>query len=295
MKKALFKNPEYQSQFNHDGYLKFKLLNGDVIDQLAALQASYFPEDSEYFFSSSYLNDFEKKVKISQEIVDLLMPALKENFENFRSIGAAFLIKGIGPKSEMPMHQDWTIVDESQFDALNVWIPLMETNSQNGTLEVLKGSHRWTKDLRAPTLPFPFEGYQETLKKHLVEIPTQKGEIIVLNQALIHYSKPNLSQQKRPAITLGLVSKEAELSLHYWDKSNPGLLEKFRQEDDFLLKFENFHQSIFERPKFGTVMEEFDYAIPKYSESQIQSFLKKDSKKPGLFQRLFSRKKQSFS
>jgi hypothetical protein len=88
------------------------------------------------------------------------------------------------------MHQDWTIVDETKYIALNIWTPLQETNEANGTLEVIKGSHHWHNTLRAPTLPFYFNGFQQQLKEKLIAIATLPTEAIVLNQAIIHYSSP---------------------------------------------------------------------------------------------------------
>lgn len=290
-KPPIFKDATLQHQFEKDGFVKLKLLENSIVDELAQRCQYHFPEDSEYFFASSYLNDFERKKTISNEIVDIIASSLQKHFINYRSIGAAFLIKGTGAKSEMPMHQDWTIVDEDLYFSLNIWIPLIATNSSNGTLEVMKGSHNWNKVKRAPTLPFPYEGYQEMIKPHLTVIDTEPGEVVVLNQALIHYSKPNMSEQLRPAITAGIVSKEAQLSLYYWNKENSEELEIFLQDDDFLLKFENFHQSIFERPKLGTSSGKEAYSKFTIEETEFKQLLgvepTKQEPKKNFFQRLF--------
>ncbi|MBL4709580.1 MAG: phytanoyl-CoA dioxygenase family protein [Flavobacteriales bacterium] len=291
MKKAIFQNTEHQKQFDKDGFIKLKLFDTETIAKLALLCSQHFPDNSEYFFSSSYLNDFELKQKISNQIIALISSRFDEYFSDYRPIGSAFLIKGKGPKSEMPMHQDWTIVDESQFYALNVWIPLIETDEKNGTLEVMKGSHKWLNSKRAPTLPFPFEGQQEKIKQHLSPINTQLGEVVVLNQALIHYSKPNLSEQIRPAITVGVVSKAATLGLYYWDKEKADGLELFEQEDNFLLKFEIFHQSIFEKPQLGKSTGLTAYAIPTVDSQEIDRYLgiAQEVQKKSFFQRIFNR------
>lgn len=89
----------------------------------------------------------------------------------------------------MPMHQDWTIVDETKFVALNIWTPLQQTTELNGTLEVIKGSHRW-HEVRAPTLPFYFDGYQSQLKNCLTAIPSAPGEAIMLIRLLFIILKP---------------------------------------------------------------------------------------------------------
>lgn len=288
MKKAIFKDPRLQEQFDTDGFVKVTLLENEDVAYLNTLCQSSFPDPTNHFFSSSYLNDFEKKMSMSNQIITIVEKRAKTVFENYRLIGAAFLIKGCGPNSEMPMHQDWTIVDESQYYAINVWIPLTHANANNGALEVIRGSHLWNKAVRAPTLPFYYDGYQEQLKEKLTMVEASPGEVIVLNQAIIHYSKPNNTNVPRPAITTGMVSQDAKLKLHYWNKEQPKQLEVFDQQDDFLLKFEDFHSSIFERPVLGKSAGILPYDLPNLSEKEFHRLTRRGgTKRKSLLQRLF--------
>jgi ectoine hydroxylase-related dioxygenase (phytanoyl-CoA dioxygenase family) len=272
MKPAIFQNSEIQNQFDEKGFVKLKILDHQIIKDLRSYCLSEFPVDNKAFFSSSYLNDFEKKKAISDFIIDEVQASFDKEFINHKALGAAFLIKGSGDHSEMPMHQDWSIVDESKYYALNIWIPLIETNETNGCLEVIKGSHLWNENLRAPTIPFFLNGHQEKLKKHFTQIPTEIGEVIILNQAVIHYSKPNHSTEIRPAITVGLVSSDAPLSLHYWDKDNPQVIEEFEQKDDFLLRFEDFHTTIFQKPVLGKSAGKYPFTNSGLTE-QVKSII----------------------
>lgn len=251
MANAIFKDEALQKQFETDGFVKISLLDHNDIEALKALFQRYFPNPSSGFFSSSYENDYPLKKEISEAIGKIVLPQLEKNFIDYTWFGSAFLSKGNGARSEMPMHQDWTIVDEAQFVALNIWTPLQDTNEENGTLEVIKGSHRWHSELRAPTLPFYYNGFQQELKQYLTCIPVKATEAIVLNQAVIHYSKPNKTSEIRLALTTGIKSKGAPMLFHYWNKEKPDEIEQFRQEDDFLLRFTDFHQTIFQRPVTG--------------------------------------------
>lgn len=251
MVNAIFKDEALQKQFETDGFVKIPLLTPDDTEALKALFSHYFPNPSSDFFSSSYENDYPRKKEISEAIGKVMLPQLEKVFTGYSWFGSAFLSKGNGPRSEMPMHQDWTIVDETQFVALNIWTPLQDTNEENGTLEVIKGSHRWHSELRAPTLPFYYNGFQQGLKHHLSCIPVKATEAIVLNQAVIHYSKPNKTKEIRLALTTGIKSEGAPMLFHYWNKEKPHEIEQFKQEDDFLLRFTDFHQTIFQRPVTG--------------------------------------------
>ena len=269
----IFRNNQQQLQFETDGYLKIKLLAESDVKQLLQLFKHYFPNPSQDFFSSSYENDYQLKKEISDAIGKIILPNLEKIFTNYTWFGSAFLSKGNGPRSEMPMHQDWTIVDETKYIALNIWTPLQNTTEENGTLEVIKGSHKWHNTLRAPTLPFYFDGYQSQLKNKLTVIPTLATEAIVLNQAIIHSSKANTTNDMRIAITTGIKSKAAPMIFHYWNKEMPKEIEQFKQEDDFLLQFNDFYKDIFERPKIGVSNGKYDFAKQQANEQDIKKLV----------------------
>lgn len=279
MVEPIFRSAELQQQFDKDGFVKIKLLTEANIADLKALFANFFPNPSADFFSSSYENDFAFKKQISNAIGDIIHPQLEHVFANYTWFGSAFLSKGNGPRSEMPMHQDWTIVDEKKYVALNIWTPLQDTGQENGTLEVIKGSHKWHDVLRAPTLPFYFDGYQEKLKEKLTMVPVLATEAIVLNQAVIHYSKANKTNQMRIAITTGIKSKEAPMIFHYWNKYEPASIEQFSQEDDFLLRFTDFHQSIFNRPQTGESIAKLNFELRKANDSEVEELINGNTSK----------------
>src|SRR3954467_6517290 len=110
----IFKNEAQQKQFGEDGFLKITLLTEENVKELLALFTHYFPNPSVDFFSSSYENDFLRKKEISDAIGRIILPNLEKTFTDYTWFGSAFLSKGNGPRSEMPMHQDWTIVDETK-------------------------------------------------------------------------------------------------------------------------------------------------------------------------------------
>lgn len=282
----IFKSAELQQQFDKEGFVKISLLSDADVVKLKELFAAYFPNPSADFFSSSYENDFELKKEISEAIGKIIAPQLEKTFVNYTWFGSAFLSKGNGSRSEMPMHQDWTIVDETNYVALNIWTPLQDTDNDNGTLEVLKGSHKWHNVLRAPTLPFYYEGYQQQLKEKLTVIPTLATEAVVLNQAVIHYSKANKTNQTRIAITTGIKSKGAPMLFHYWDKNEPGMIEQFKQEDDFLLRFTDFHQAIFKRPQMGESIGKLTFNLRKTNEREVQQLISEREEKKGFVSKL---------
>lgn len=274
MSKLLFKDPEQQAAFDRDGFVVQPLLEPADVEELVALYHHYFPEVPPRFFSSSYLGDFSLKKEISTRVTEIVSKNFDKVFRDYRFLGAAFLSKAPGRESEMPMHQDWTIVDESEHVALNIWTPLIDADETNGTLEVLKGSHAYKPALRAPTLPFPFEGFQDCIRPHLTPVPVKAGTAVILNQAVVHASKPNMTDQLRIAVTTGLVSNDAPLVFHYYDKmKGKQELEQIAQDDDFLLYWENFFEDIFQRPRFGTTIGTIPYQHPKWEQQELLGYI----------------------
>ena len=251
MSREIFINADLQKQFARDGYVKVPLLSDEDIHQLRSLYTEYHPEEPKGFISSTYSDNYEFKKSVSEKTTAIISPRLDEILKDHRPIGASFLAKAKGKYGEMPMHQDWTIVDEDQFVAVNVWTPLVDCTEENGTLEVLQGSHRFLNVLRMPTLDFVLDGKQYDLLPFLTPVPTKAGEAVILNQALVHYSKPNQTEEVRTAITTGVVSKNAALMLYYFDSNHEDRVEKFSQSEDFLLRFDDFMNDIYSVPKMG--------------------------------------------
>ncbi len=245
----VFLNRDHQSQFETEGYVQIELLKPEDIAALRGIYAAYFPDSPQAFHSSSYLHDFALKKEMSDAIQAVMQPRLDAVFHRFSCFGSAFLTKNTGKSSTMPMHQDWTIVDEQQFVAVNIWTPLQDADAHNGSLQVLRGSHRYFPVLRCPTIPFFFEEYKNEIAQSLTQLEVRAGQAVVLNQALIHASPPNMSAQVRLAITTGIKTAGAPMRFHY--ASAPEELEVFAMDEDFLLAFDDFYKDIYERPKIG--------------------------------------------
>src|SRR5687767_5451043 len=169
----------------------------------------------------------------SERITQFFLPHFERLLINFTPFGSSFLYKTPGSGSELAMHQDWTIVDETRHMALNIWVPLCDVDENNGALHVLPGSHRHILPIRCPTLPFFFSGNEELLNKYVIPMYVKAGQAVVLNQRLVHGSTANKSDKIRIAITSGVKTKDAQMYFHY---KVPGkdVLEVYKEADDFL-------------------------------------------------------------
>ena len=208
-----FKNPRLNAQFLTQGFVVIDAIPAEKIDVLHQLYLTYFESNRPGFYSSSFIENETERDQINQTIQSILSEEIESICEPFQSLGACFLTKNPGKEGEMPPHQDWTIVDEPAVHAVTIWIPLQDVDSSNGALQVIPGSHLFSKALRSPTLEDPFKNLQEDIKKDLVTIPLKKGQVIAFSHGLIHASQANTTDQVRIAATFGFVPKCAALLL----------------------------------------------------------------------------------
>lgn len=273
--RPILREPRLWQGLQADGCIQMPLLTPAALAQLVDAFDRFHPElPASGFVSSTYSPDLAYKLAVSDCITEIIRPCLDQAFQHHRVLGAAFLYKMPGPQSRLPLHQDWTVVDEDRYIATNVWMPLVDADADNGTLCVMPGSHRVMRGIRAPTLPFCYSGHEALMQQHMRPLPTRAGQAVVINQATVHHSPANLRSTVRPAITVGVVSADAPLRFYYRDKQRTDQrLEMFAQADDFFLRFENFHRDIFLRPNMGQVVGEPHYADPTRSAAAVENLI----------------------
>ncbi len=273
----IFKDPEQQKLFDRQGFLVVPLLNQEEIAHMDQLFDEVHPELPEYgFYAGSYSSDFEYKKRVSEEIKVVFKRAYDSIFENYETFGGAYLFKMPTPDSDLFIHQDWTVVDESRQIALNVWVPLCDITPENGPLMVLPGSHYPAYPvLRAPTMRYFFDHDYQQAMNQLIPVIVPAGTAVVLNQSLIHYSPPNRSDKIRKAITSGVKTKGAQMIFHFKEAgAADNLIEKFEMDDDFFIHFEDFFKDIYKRPTVGKSIGMVEYSVPMLSGNELQSVLR---------------------
>ena len=259
---SLFLNEKLQSSFELNGYVTIPLLSKEEIEILSTNLEKELAQTPEGFYSTSFNENEELKERLNLKIESIVSSNIKTILNPHQKLGSCYLVKTPGEKGEMPLHQDWTVVDEDRFESVTIWIPLVNVNQKNGALQVVPGSHKFTNKLRSPLFDNPLKEIEEELRADLVDIELQAGEAIIFNQALIHASPPNLSSTNRVAVTYGLIAEEAQLLFYY--KNQEGKGEKYEVPIDF---FKTYNTQIGTKPEIGTCLRTFTL-----DESPISSF-----------------------
>ncbi len=112
----------------------------------------------------------------------------------------------------VPLHQDWTFVDETGSRGLIIWCPLVDVGADAGPLQVVPGSHRLTDAPRgAGGVPWALAPLDEVLRSALVTLEVPAGRAVVYDGALVHASPPNHAAVPRPVVGLGTTHRSARL------------------------------------------------------------------------------------
>jgi hypothetical protein len=163
-------------------------------------------------------------------------PPLSSILQDYRIMWANFLAKE--PNAHrVPLHVDWTFLDEDRFSSVTVWCPLADTDETNGALGVVAGSHRRVDFVRAVNVPCydECERIASELGDHRV-IPLEAGRAIVMDNRTIHFSTPNERGAPRLVAAAVLGPTECELH-HYWRDPQDRLL-RFELDRSFYLHYD---------------------------------------------------------
>ncbi|MCW5906393.1 MAG: phytanoyl-CoA dioxygenase family protein [Chitinophagales bacterium] len=250
----LFKNEKLRKQFDLYGYVVIPFLNQSQVNELRQFFFATHPQIPEGFYSSSFNADVTHKQKVNTKIEEVLSKQVSAHFNSIKKLGSCFLNKQPGAISEMPIHQDWTVVDEPRFDSITIWIPLQDVDETNGAVQVIDGSHRFSTAIRSPSLPDPFKNVQDEMRSDLKLLKMKAGEAFIFSQALLHASPANKSNEPRIAVTYGLIDSNAQLMFYH--NNGQGKIEQYYVEEDF---FQRYNTQIGERPQFGSLQKIFDY------------------------------------
>lgn len=204
-----FLDPSMQDDFDRNGYVIVDVLPRCGLDHMRTLFDDIADEASPAFYVTLDGRSYLENRRVSDRIVELMSPGLTRVLTGFDVVGATFLAKQARSDSVLPIHQDWSSVDERRDIAVNVWTPLVETNALNGTLQVLPGSHRWFSNPRSPWCPsveMPLDG---PLRPHLHRLDLAAGRTVIYDNRLFHGSGANNSGDVRPVAQIGIVNRGA--------------------------------------------------------------------------------------
>jgi hypothetical protein len=219
--RATLIDPDRQAAFERDGFVVVDLLDADGV---AALQARYDDLDHRHTRDSPFAEGFhttlydprpEYRKAVAAAFEDVLGPALAAVLDRHRLFFTNFTVK-LPHAAEVPQHLDWSFVDERRYRSATVWCPLVATDRANGSLGVVVGSHRRVDFVRAVN-DRAFDHYQAIAAgcpEHRV-VPLDLGQALVMDNRVVHFSPPNVTDALRVVAACIVAPEEADL-FHWW-------------------------------------------------------------------------------
>jgi len=253
MPNSVFKEPSLEEEFNKNGYVKVPFLSAEEVEHLKKMFFDTIAEsggpktagDVDFKNNAEITYDFtfidrntEYKKKVFTIITEIFQKKADKYLNNYTPIIANYIRKKEGG-GEVPMHQNWAFVDEQEYTSVSIWVPLVDSNEENGTLQMVKGSHKRFGKLRGPMIPWELESIKEKIiAQNLTPMNVKAGEGIILDDSIVHYSNINKTPGLRLAIQLIMIPAETH-SIHYHldrnvDKTKVRVLET---DVDFYMEF----------------------------------------------------------
>ncbi len=260
----VFRDQALQDAFEKDGFVVVPFYTDGEIKELTDLYYSLHPKDEKGFFPSTFSKDLNYRTVADSEIRRIDERAINHYLENIKVICGSFIVKSPGPESAMCVHQDMTLVDESKYTGINIWVPLCDLTPTNGAIQALRGSHRLYPTYRHSSIPNFYESIDNEIKPYLETLYLKAGQALIFDQSIIHYSEANMSDKVRIVCNTFFTNQDAKFNISYWNKDfAPNKVELFEQDDTFMTNFEQFGENIADRPKIGKSMGLVDYNFPK--------------------------------
>jgi len=208
-----------------------------VVDFYNTIQQEYELKYTHGMHMTLWHSDVSFKLKIQNGLLQLLQAAYLRNFTECRRLNNIFMVKQSHTEGDFAIHNDWSIVDETKYTSINVWIPLQDVTQENGGLWVLKGSHKIDMPYRGGGALLPdFTIFDKELKPYRCTMNVKAGEALLFYHKTIHGSYPNKSDQDRVVCTFSIIPQEAALQICFQkDENSP--LEIHEPMDDFNYKY----------------------------------------------------------
>ncbi len=273
--RRVLNNEAAETNFHRDGFVTIDLLSKDKLEELHSLIKelnrghldSSVEENSSYKLSF-FNNNLAFKQKVFKALTDFFQPLVDKHLFNYKPLIINIFDKEPG-KGEVPVHQNWTFVDEDKYTSVSVWIPLVDVSRANGTLEVVKGTHKTLCKHRSPSLPWVFDELNEVLKKkYLQPFELKAGQAAIIDDGILHWSSENKTSVVRTAVQLIMTPSDAD-AIHYYKSPQENSVRIYKVDPLFFMQF-----NMKEIPEGYSIIGRQEISLRKINEKELLSVIR---------------------
>lgn len=266
MVRRAFVSDAHERDFDRVGYVIVPFLDAADVRALLDFYESRAITPVGGFHGSMYHNDLDYRHAVCHAVKNKLQERIEPYLIDHHVCLSNFMVKEPeDPTSEMPLHQDWSFVDEPEYRSVHVWAPIVDVDERNGCLAIVPGSQHLSDPVRAFADDTPFrEGFPYLRERYLKELPMKAGQAILYDGRLVHGSRPNTTTERRLVAQGIAVPREATLSFSF--RVSPTQVELFAVNDQFYLDY-----VLGERPRNVPSLGVVDYAARQLTTAELDT------------------------
>jgi Phytanoyl-CoA dioxygenase (PhyH) len=209
-----FRDPVLEGQFRRTGVVVVPFLDEVAVAHVRTRALASYPDSTEPFFTSALEGARDEVRTWTRPVIDELQPTIDGLFVDHVVRDVFLTVKRpVGPGEDggrVPLHQDWTFVDERQTRGVLIWCPLVDVDEQNAALMVVPGSHRLgLGPCGAPPLDDNLGSVADQMRERQVVLSMPRGHAVVYDGAIVHASAPNRGSALRPVLGVGVSHRKA--------------------------------------------------------------------------------------
>lgn len=258
MNKSIFRNAGHEAQFRQEGYLVLDVFNPDELNAMRATFDEVAEMHNGPIAVSVLSNQFVQRVRIHQALSPLFAQRLLPLLADYQLVVTNFVVKQAACEvNKFQLHQDPSFIDEAEQVGVTLWCPLQDVDQQNGNLGIVPRSHLLNQNYRTPG-PLLWPDLEHLIEERYMRyLPMRAGQVLLMDQRMIHGSPANISPQAR-IVAAGVAVPQGQplLYCHSERSNHHQVLEIHEVPDDFYLR------NVFsERPKEGRHLTNIFYQV----------------------------------
>ena len=238
--RQVMNNPVLEAKIRDTGYVKVPFFSSEEVDEISSFYNSNTNDLGKGYHSTMFSKDSDYRKRVHNFLKAKVTSGINHYLFKYHPVVATFLVKETEGETVVNLHADWCLTDETKYQSLIVWVSLVDTEDNNGALHFLPRSHHYTDKNRGHGLPFEYEKFDRQLLQQREEIVnTKKGEALIFDLSVLHFSGHNNSNIPRLAFNIGLIPDEAP-SIHICrhELLDNDLMETYEVGDDFYQHYE---------------------------------------------------------
>lgn len=240
-----------QKELDQKGYTKVQFLSPEeiayILRELRELRPNndFAPNaDGEITYHDTRMDKSDDyKRRASDLINNVFSPRANQCLNGYEHLMSSFIIKAPG-KGDLAPHQHPHLTTNVDDKSVVIWCPLVDVGEQDGTLQVVEGSHKIGIGYYA--LGNFFANHLEKIKPCSTPIIMKAGEGLIFDNNLIHWSDKNRGATARIAAVGVFVPVGSKPGFYYYDPNATKHFEVFEVSKDFYFQYPL--PNLFDRP-----------------------------------------------